>query len=84
MLLVAALFALLSRLGSRQLELQCECHISGGRVTLDKQIEVAIGDPQERPWPGSGERGGQQDRGKLDPLPFMRECVGVGHPVAAQ
>ena len=76
--------ALLARLGSGELQLQGKRHFSGGLVALDEQIQVAIGDSEKGSGSGSSERRDQQDRCQLNPLPFVREGVGVRHPMATQ
>lgn len=53
-------FALLGRFGV--LQLQGEGHFPGGFITLDEQIQVAIGDSEEGSGSGVSKRRDQQDR----------------------
>ncbi len=64
--------------------LRTEGHFPGGLIALDEQIQVAIGDSENGSRSGSSERRDQQDRCQLNPLPFLRESVGITHPMATQ
>ena len=68
----------------RDLVLISFSHFPSVSIALDEPVQISISDSEKGSGSGSSERSDQQDRRKLNPLPFMRKGVCVRHPMAAQ